>query len=219
MSKKFSKLSGLISIVLMAGLLVTGVTALAGNNYGKSGENQGLLEDTFLSSLAEKVGVEPESLASMMDEAMSQASSGDERPIADSYLKILASDLGLEADELKPLMVTTKIEAIDELLSEGEISEDLAASMKERAGSFPFGYAYQGSNSGSGTKAKASGSGNSYGPSSRSGERFQSNDGNGSGYGKGGFGQGVCDGEGPKGNADNDDRSNRGSGGRGNRRN
>jgi len=134
----------------------------------------------------------------MMDEAMNQASSGDERTLADSYLKALASDLGLEADELKSLMVTTKIEANDELLSEGEISGDLAVSMKERAGTFRFGYAYQGSNFGSGTKAKGSGSGNSYGPSSTSGERFQSNDGNKSGSGKGCFGQGLCDSEGPR---------------------
>jgi len=64
--------------------------------------------------------VEQENLASMMDEAMNQASSGDERKLADSYLKALASDLGLEADELKSLIVTTKIEANDELLSEGK---------------------------------------------------------------------------------------------------
>ena len=221
MFKKFSKLSGLISIVLMAGLLITGVTALAGNNYGKSNENQGLLEDTFLSNLAEKVGVEPESLASMMDEAMSQANLGDERPMADSYLQTLASDLGLEADELKSLMVTTKVEAIDELLSEGKISEELEASMKERAQTFPFGYAYQGSKTGSGTNTRGSGSGQSFGPSDGSGERLQSQDGSGygSGSGKGGSGQGICDGEGPKGNADSDDRGNRGPGGRGNRRN
>lgn len=142
--------------------------------------------------------MEQENLASMMDEAMNQASSGDERKLADSYLKALASDLGLEADELKSLMVTTKIEANDELLSEGEISEDLAVSMKERAGTFRFGYAYQRSKIGPGTNARGSGAGQSFVPSDGSGERFQSNDGNKSGSGKGCFGQGLCDSEGPR---------------------
>ncbi|MFW6104844.1 MAG: hypothetical protein ACOC6I_03285 [Candidatus Bipolaricaulota bacterium] len=189
-SSGFAKLSGLISLILVAGLLTIGVTAIGANNRGRSPNNSGLLEDTFVSILAEKVGVDQDQLESMMDEAMNRASSSDERPIADNYLEILAVDLNLEVEQLKTLMVTTKTEAIDKLVSDGELSEKLAASIKERATTFPFGYSYQGSKSGTGGR-EGTQTGNRPSPSHGRRDRFQPQD------GKGNYGEGECEREGP----------------------
>jgi len=155
MFTKQMKATSLVALTLIVGLLVTGVVGLARGRSprGKSSEEEGIMEDTYIELLAPKVGLEPAELDEEMEEAMEQAMVEEERPISENYLEILASELNTDVEQLKTTMTETKVEAASKLEEEGTISEELANTFKERASTFPFGYSNQGAEKGKSQRA------------------------------------------------------------------
>ncbi len=217
LSKNF-KITSVLSLVLVLGLMVTSFVGFAGNGPGSEGE--GTMKETYIDLLAPKLGLETENLDALMDEAMNQAVAEDERPIGDNYLEILAAELDMDVEKLKTTVVETKAEAADKLAAEGTISEELANTFKERASTFPFGYSNQGNEKGKSQRSSQgkvqSSDGNQYGAADGTGSASQPEDGTGYGPGAGQANDGACDGDGPHGKrARDDDEKGRGKGGRG----
>ena len=217
LAKNF-KITSLLSLVLVLGLMFTSFVGFAGNGSGSEGE--GIMKETYIDLLAPKLELEKKNLDALMDEAIHQAVAEGERPISDNYLEILAAELDMDVEILKTTMVETKAEAADKLEAEGTISEELANTFKERASTFPFGYSNQGAEKGKSQRSsqgKAQGSdGNRYGAGDGTGSASQPEDGTGYGPGGGQANDGACDGDGPHGRqAGDDEERGRRNGGRG----
>lgn len=217
LSKNF-KITSVLSLVLVLGLMVTSFVGFAGNGNGAGSEGEGIMKETYIDLLAPKLGLEKENLDALMDEAMNQAVAEDERPIGDNYLEIMAAELDMDVEKLKTTMVETKAEAADRLAAEGTISEELANTFKERASTFPFGYSNQGAEKGKSqrlSQGKAqSNYGNQYGAADGTGSASQPEDGTGYGPGAGQANGGTCDEDGPHGRqaGDDEERGNRNGG-------
>ncbi|MCF7890181.1 hypothetical protein K9M78_03075 [Candidatus Bipolaricaulota bacterium] len=220
LSKNF-KITSVLSLVLVLGLMVTSFVGFAGNGFGSEGER--ILKETYIDLLAPKLGLETENLDALMDKAMNQAVAEDERPIGDNYLEILVAEVAdMDVEKLKTTMVETKAEAADKLAAEGAISEELANTFKERASTFPFGYSNQGAEKGKSQRSSPGKAqnrdGNQYGAADGTGSALQPEDGTGYGPGAGRANDGTCDGGGPHGRQAGDDEE-RGSRNGGRRKN
>ena len=130
----------LVVAMMILGLLTVGVAGLASGRGNQKDVEEGILEDTMHETLAKNLGMEVSQLEELMDQVQESVTQDGDRPYREEYLESLASQLDMNTDELESIMTTTRIDAIDELEKQGELSSELAEQLKERAQGFPFGY-------------------------------------------------------------------------------
>ncbi|MCF7876215.1 apolipoprotein A1/A4/E family protein [Candidatus Bipolaricaulota bacterium] len=130
----------LIVATMILGLLTVGVAGLASGYGNENDVKEGVLEDTMHETLAKKIEMEASQLEELMDQVRESVTQDGDRPYRKEYLESLASRLDMNPDELESIMTSTRLEAIEKLEEQGEISSELAEELKERAGEFPFGY-------------------------------------------------------------------------------
>jgi len=209
--KKLLNGKSFIAFMLVFGLMAVGIAGFAAGHGNGDNEAGGILEDRVHSLLAENFeGTSTEEMKTLMDDTYDYVVNGEERPYRDAYLGSLAEELNTEVGELEKTMVSTRIEAINQLEQEGKISSELAEGFRERAEAFPFGYSYGEQKRGqTGNTGRSNYGQGRVGSSKEKGTRTESDTGNGRGYGDGsgkaaedGSGNGPatrdCDGEGPK---------------------
>lgn len=213
MLSKNVKMTGVLTLALVVGLLTAGFVGLADNGREAGPERPEIMEETYIELLAEKLDLEPAQLEQLTDEARNRAESEEARPISDNYLEILSTELNLNVEDLETTMAETKIEAAEQLATEGTISEEMAETLKERASTFPFGYSNQGEdrrNARAQSGENDRSGGNRYGPNEGNDTPERPKDGSDHGPGEGGGRKGNSEGKSSRGREieDEDKRGN-----------
>jgi hypothetical protein len=120
-----------------------------GGNGGaiKNGEvGEGILHDTMISVAAQKLGISVDDLNARLTKGETMAQ--------------IASSKGLTAEQFTALMADARIQAIDQAVKDGKLTQTQADWMKQRGGATGNGGGMMGGNGGRGMRGNGAGNAN-----------------------------------------------------------